>query len=167
MFRALLAAGLPLDQLLGHINDQLCQDLPPDRFITAFFGLLEPEAARVLYCSAGQGPILHIQPKNNTASVFPASCCPLSIIPQMSFELASPLQMQRGDVLLLVTDGFIEWTNPNGQQFGTDRLIEIVNTNPRDGAETLLNKIRQAVAHFAQGTEQLDDLTGIVIKRLD
>ena len=167
MFRALLAAELPLDQLLGHINDQLCQDLPDDRFVTAFFGLLEPEACRVLYCSAGQGPILHLQPHNNTASVFPASCCPLSIIPHMNFELEPPLQMQPGDVLLLVTDGFVEWTNPDDQQFGTDRLIEIVNGNPRDSAEALLIKIRQAVANFAQGTEQQDDLTGIVIKRLD
>jgi sigma-B regulation protein RsbU (phosphoserine phosphatase) len=70
-----------------------------------------------------------------------------------------------GDTLLLYTDGIIEAFNPDGnQEFGYDRLAEIVQQNDGLPANELVQKIRQALNEFTQGILLADDITIIVCK---
>ena len=62
MLRVALRLGANLDDAFVHINDQLVQDLPDDRFVTGFFGLLDAEKHTVQFHSGGQGPIMHFRP---------------------------------------------------------------------------------------------------------
>ena len=72
-----------------------------------------------------------------------------------------------GDVVLLVTDGFFEWTNRREEQFGIDRLCELALRVSDLDAEQILARIRVEVTRFSEGTEQADDLTAVVIKRVE
>ena len=59
MLRVALRLGASLSEAFIHINDQLCDDLPDDRFVTGFFGLLDSKTHRLEFHSGGQGPIMH------------------------------------------------------------------------------------------------------------
>jgi hypothetical protein len=56
---------------------------------------------------------------------FPATCCPLGILADQTFELDQPIHFADRDVVILITDGFYEWANRGGEQFGLNRLEQI------------------------------------------
>ena len=68
-------------------------------------------------------------------------------------------------MIVLVTDGFYEWENPSGEEFGLQRLESVILKSGDCGAEEVIAKLRNAVEEFCQGTEQKDDLTAVVLKR--
>ena len=69
------------------------------------------------------------------------------------------LQMEPGDKLFVYTDGVPEATNNAGEMFGTDLMLEALNTDAYAPVEDLLRNVRDAVAEFTPGTEQFDDMT--------
>jgi sigma-B regulation protein RsbU (phosphoserine phosphatase) len=134
--------------------------------VTAFCGTLNSETHELLYCSPGQAPLLHIKPAAGTVHTLDASACPLGIIEGMDFILADPIHFDPGDIFLLVTDGFTEWFNPAGEQFGTPRLEKIALQYAHLTATDFIAQIRRQVEIFSESTPQKDDLTAVVIKRL-
>ncbi len=152
-------------KVIGSVNNLLCDDLPADRFVTAFCGRLNGSGHELSYCSAGQGPILHIRAGQGRVERFNATHCPLGIVPGLEFGLAPSIHFEPGDVVLLVTDGFFEWANTADEQFGIDRLAELALKLAGRDADQILTGIREEVIAFSGGTEQADDLTAVVIKR--
>jgi serine phosphatase RsbU (regulator of sigma subunit) len=67
-------------------------------------------------------------------------------------------------VLVLATDGFLEWTNREGEQFGVKRLEETIRKSKEKRASELIATLYGAVLAFSGGTKQQDDLTAVVIK---
>jgi len=165
MFRTLIGIGLTIEKILERINNILCNDLPPDRFITAFVGVLDSKSHKLNYCSPGQGPLLHIRPSENDIEMRSATVCPLGIISDMSFKLDKPVVFEPGDVLLIVTDGFFEWRNRKSEQFGIERLKKVAMASADLPAQEMIKKILYEVEKFTDGTPQEDDLTAIVVKR--
>lgn len=153
-------------EIMDAVNRFLCHDLPGDRFVTAFCGILHPDRHELHYCSAGQGPILHVKPAEDTVEQFVATHCPLGIVPELEMCLAHPMRFAVGDVLILVTDGFFEWANPQGEQFGLDRLNDLALKLAGRSADEILTGIRDQVVTFSEGTAQADDLTAVIIKRI-
>ena len=167
MLRALVGVDLTLERTLERINNILCDDLPMDRFITAVIGTLDAQRHTLEYCSAGHGPLLFIRPSQNKVEVRPATTCPMGIVSGMDFQLDVPFIFEPGDTLLIVTDGFFEWFNAKGEQFGVERLKEVALSAVKLPAEQIIEKILYEVEKFADGTMQEDDLTAIVVKRVD
>jgi len=73
--------------------------------------------------------------------------------------------MKPGDIVLLITDGFFEWENSAGEQFGTERLAAAVRQFSDREPEVIIAELYDSVLNFAQGTPQQDDLTAVLIKR--
>lgn len=165
IIRSLFGFNISISSILDHTNRILCRDLPSNRFITAFYGLLFPQEGLVRYCSAGQGPIIYLDSKGN-AEVRSATCCPLGILEDTVFYEDKPIRLQKGDFLILITDGFFEARNSTGEQFGVDRIIELFRENMDLSVSALIEKLVSAVEEFAGSDLQSDDLTCIIIKRL-
>ena len=68
-------------------------------------------------------------------------------------------------MIVVVTDGFYEWENTKGQEFGLQRLESVVLQSHDCSAEEVISKLRFSVEDFCGGTEQKDDLTAVVLKR--
>ena len=68
-------------------------------------------------------------------------------------------------MVVLVTDGFFEWENPDGEQFGLDRLDEAIRQARDLPAREIIPAMYSAVLKFADGTAQGDDLTAVIVKR--
>jgi sigma-B regulation protein RsbU (phosphoserine phosphatase) len=70
-----------------------------------------------------------------------------------------------GDLMMLTTDGFFEWHNPAGDQYGTTRLARFLSEHHEQEPAALIKALHDDVLAFSGGTDQADDLTAVVIKR--
>ncbi len=167
MLRVALRLGASLDQAFAHINDQLCDDLPDDRFVTGFFGVLDGSTNTVNFHSGGQGPIMHFHAASGEFDWHPATTFPLGYMPQKN--LAPPLtaNMQPGDVLGLISDGIYEYESESGEQFGQQRVADIVSKNRNNDAQQLVDEMLLAVRRHGGRAIQADDITIVVAKRLN
>ena len=68
-------------------------------------------------------------------------------------------------MIVLVTDGFYEWQNPEAEEFGLDRLKETIHQARDCSAGEVIARLCTAVQEFSRGTKQNDDLTAVVLKR--
>jgi len=165
MLRVALRLESSLDDAFMHINDQLCDDLPDDRFVTGFFGLLDATQHRVSFHSGGQGPIMHYHAASGEYDWHPATTFPLGYLPQS--DLAAPLEIDLapGDILGLISDGIYEYENEKGVQFGQDGVAAVINLLPNGDAETIVAEIMRAVRQHGGSVPQADDITIVLARR--
>jgi serine phosphatase RsbU (regulator of sigma subunit) len=90
---------------------------------------------------------------------------PLGILSQFVSDPPKLLELNKGDLLVLATDGFFEWTNGEGQQFGLKRVEDTIRKSKEKRPSELIAALYSAVLAFSGGTTQQDDLTAVVIKR--
>ena len=164
-FRASAVVDPQLDRLFGRVNDLLAEDLTEGRFVTAAIGLLEPDQARVRLFSAGHGPTFVFTLENRAVEVIGADDIPLGILSGREAGEPREIELAPGDALILVTDGFHEWTNLAGEPFGIPRMVEIVERNHQLGARELIDTLYREVIAFGAGVPQADDVTALVVKR--
>ena len=126
MLRMAFRLGADLETAFTQVNNQLAETLPGDRFITAFVGLLDASAHRMRFHSGGQGPILHFQAATGTCVRYKPTSFPLGAMPLTSLRPAVTLDMEPGDILVLLSDGIYEYEDAGGEQFGEERVEAIV-----------------------------------------
>ncbi len=166
MLRVAVRLNSSLDEAFVHINDQLCEDLPDDRFVTGFFGLLDSTTHSLIFHSGGQGPIMHYRAGISEYEWHPATTFPLGYMPQTN--LAAPVQanLEPGDVLGLISDGIYEYENESGMQFGQQGVINVIDNNPAASAQQLVDKIMSAARRHGGSAPQADDITIVLARRL-
>jgi serine phosphatase RsbU (regulator of sigma subunit) len=167
--RAYARASLVVDndhhQVLDRLNRLLADDLSANRFVTFAILFLDPQKAEVEVLSAGHGPILCYRHATREMENLEAQGIPLGMIAGVSYENALVRWLAPNDMIVLVTDGFYEWENRNGEEFGLQRLESAIRQSHDCSAEEVISKLRFAVEDFCGGTEQKDDLTAVVLKR--
>jgi phosphoserine phosphatase len=165
MLRVALRLESSLDDAFVHINDQLCDDLPDDRFVTGFFGLLDATQHKVSFHSGGQGPIMHYHAASGEYDWHPATTFPLGYLPQS--DLAAPLEIDlaAGDILGLISDGIYEYENEQGVQFGHDGVAAVIDLLPDADARTIVAEIMRAVRQHGGSVPQADDITIVLARR--
>ena len=163
--RASLVGSIEIGPVLTRVNALLHEDLPPDRFVTFVVAILDSENHKAELMSAGHGPILFYRASDHTISALDAHDIPLGVTGALVYETSDCFLLEPGDMIVLVTDGFFEWNNPDGELFGTDRLSSAIRNLAEEKASTIIERLYRSVAEFANGVEQDDDLTAVVIKR--
>lgn len=158
-----------LESLAVRINRLLAEDLPAGRFVTMACVLIDPKGGPVALLSAGHGPIvLCVSATGQTHDIMPSDL-PLAIDADSTFGPAQLIDLQPGDVLALVTDGFVEWSKPGETQrrheFGIERLRESLKRHAHLPASEIIAGIARDVEAFAGDEPQQDDLTMVVIRR--
>jgi serine phosphatase RsbU (regulator of sigma subunit) len=81
------------------------------------------------------------------------------------YERGTEVRLEAGDTLALITDGFYEWTNPEGEEFGLVRLEAVIREARDCKPEEVIARLRSAVETFCRGTKQQDDLTAVLLRR--
>ena len=164
--RAGFATEPDLRSFLCRMNQLLHEDLPSEKFVTLVAGLLNPAEATLHLISAGHGPLLFYSSSENCFRTYDAQGLPLGLLPRFSYTGPQTLNFARGDILVFVTDGFLEWANANGEDFGEDRLKEVIRAHRHMPSATIISELYSAVVKFAGSMPQLDDLTALVVKRV-
>jgi len=164
--RAGLTCQADLRSFLCRLNELLCEDLPLGRFVTLVTGLLNPTNATMQFISAGHGPLIFYSAKLDGFRCHDAQGPPLGIFPRFGYGGPQMLNFAPGDILVLVTDGFLEWVNVVDEGFGQNRLEDVIRAYHHMPAAGIISQLYSAVLRFAGASPQLDDLTALVLKRV-
>ena len=163
--RASLVVDDEHDRVLERLNRLLADDLSANRFVTFALVLLDPMTSEVEILSAGHGPIVWYKHATREVDNLEAQGIPLGMIAGVSYEKALVRRLAPNDMIVLVTDGFYEWENAKGEEFGLHRLESVILQSHDCSADEVIARLRFAVEDFCGGTEQKDDLTAVVLKR--
>ncbi len=165
MLRAIGLGGADASAVLGSANDLLTGDLTEGRFVTCFLGVLDPAAASLSYASAGHGPILFYDRNCDAFRQAPATSLPLGVMAQVDYSQLETVPMKSGDLAVIITDGIFEAINADDEQFGIDRIIQLLRRDRDLPAAQITDSLRDAVLDFTKGQPQADDLTAVVIRK--
>jgi serine phosphatase RsbU (regulator of sigma subunit) len=163
--RASVLASNDHDGLLNRLNKLLADDLSANRFVTFAVMFLDPQTGEVDIHSAGHGPIIIYRRETDAIENIDAHGIPLGMIAHIGYAEGTKKQLNPGDMLIVVTDGFYEWEDPSGEQFGLNRLEDVIRESRDKSAEELIAALRESVIKFCKGTKQQDDLTAVVVRR--
>jgi len=164
--RASLTVERDLSRAFGHINQALGRDLTQERFVTFAAAVCGPDGEEAEILSAGHGPLFIYSRSADCFTKMQAQAVPFGILPFFNSDPPARLLLHPGDMLLLITDGFYEWENDRGEDFGVQRLEEVMRASRDLSSSEIIARLYDAVITFANGTSQKDDLTAVLIKRL-
>ena len=165
MLRMAFRMGADLETAFTHVNNQLADTLPPDRFITAFIGLLDATTHKLRFHSGGQGPILYFVASTGACVHHKPTSFPLAAMPLTALRPPVTLEIRPGDILALVSDGIFEYCNAAGEEFGEERVQEVIRAHADQTMAELSATLLAAVRAFAAGAPQEDDMTVVLVKR--
>ena len=150
---------------MTRINASLSADLKEGRFVTFVAAICAPGNSQVELLSAGHGPLFFYTLHHDRFDAMKAHGMPLGITSRLVTDPPQMLVLDSGDMLVLATDGFFEWENPQGEQFGVGRLEATIRAARERPASEIIATLYAAVIAFSNGTPQKDDLTAVIIKR--
>jgi sigma-B regulation protein RsbU (phosphoserine phosphatase) len=165
MLRMALRLGADLDRAYQQLNNLLAEQLPADRFITAFVGLLEPQAHRLRFHSGGQAPIFCYRAASERFDEFKPTSFPLAAMPLERSPAPLTLQLEPGDLLALISDGIYECENARGEPFGAARVCSLIAAHDQQPVAELGAALFAAVSEFGGRAPQADDMTVVLVKR--
>src|SRR6266496_2399821 len=148
---------------ISAVNRYLADNIPPNRFITLFYAELDPESGALSFLNAGHNPPLIIHAAG-TVEQLASGGLPLGIKRDADYREGRTL-LQRGDVMVIYSDGVTEAASPSGEEFGPTRLYEVVSRNVEASAAGIRDRIESALTKFSQGTKAADDITLVIVKR--
>jgi sigma-B regulation protein RsbU (phosphoserine phosphatase) len=153
-----------LATFMTRLNKATCANCPSNRFITFFFCILDASSGTVAFANAGHNPPIVIR-ASGESELLEGGGPVLGILPIAPYgELHTHLE--HGDMLVLYSDGVTEATNLAYDQFDEERFIEVLKRHRTEPAAAVVQAVTQALAEFAAGAPQADDITLVVAKRL-
>jgi len=158
--KSLAADHLSPADVSTRINDLLYANIPLHKFVTAFYAVVNIPNRSLTFTNAGHNPPLLVH-KNGECVRLEAGGSVLGAFPNASFA-EEQVQLQRGDRLLLFTDGLTEAVDQYGEQFGEQSLIDLLRDHSHENAEDLKDILFKAVGQFCGNTFR-DDAALMVI----
>jgi sigma-B regulation protein RsbU (phosphoserine phosphatase) len=162
--RAATHIGYAPNISMAKVNYLLWESIERNQFITAFHGILDASNGLLAYSNAGHNPPLLINVDLETRFIEYGEQ-PLGMFPETRYH-QHHLRLRAGDVLVLYTDGVTEASNPEGVEFGRERLAEAVKQNYERPARELIASLEMAVLEWTANAGATDDVTFFVIKAL-
>jgi len=169
--RSLIHTFLKFEQtpreVLRLVNQSLSQDLNEDMFVTLSTMRLDPARNRVQIARAGHEPVMVLRSHGELEEIAPRGAA-LGLVDVDDFQRTIEQQefgLEPDDLLLLYTDGVTEAQNPAREEFGHERLREIVRRHRGATSRQLFDSIMTELQRYADGAPQYDDITLVVVRR--
>ncbi len=156
--------GVAVEDVFRSVSHLLFERTPPEKYATSFLASVEPGTGKLRYCNAGHNPGLLLRADGSTEWL-ESTGMPLGILPEGVFS-AGEKTLEIGDALILYTDGITEPENPDGEEYGEERLREICVTTRAQSVKEIMAAIEKDLFEFARGVPFPDDRTLLLIRRL-
>jgi sigma-B regulation protein RsbU (phosphoserine phosphatase) len=164
--------GIPLPQLVAKMNRFLHQSTSSASYATFFYAQLNERTRQLQYVNAGHNPpylIRTLAPDADQASTalsiqeLKTGGTVIGLLPDVTYEEAT-IDLQAGDVLIAFTDGVTEALNANEEEFGEERLKDLICRVARLPVPEISRRISDELRGWISNAAQYDDLTFLVMK---
>jgi serine phosphatase RsbU (regulator of sigma subunit) len=159
--RALSEIDCDPSWVLTRMNNRLVNDLELGRFVTVFMACLESNGC-LTWASAGHGPILYRPAPGRKILVLDPTAPPIGVLDEFAVDETDPVNIECGGLLIVMSDGIFESHRADGEMFGVERVIEILDKDPTASPDTLLTNFKDAMLTW-QGKEEPHDDQSIVL----
>ena len=160
IFCAQTLLNLPLPSMIANVNCSLAKRGTGNRFVTFFFGILDPEG-NCTYTNAGHNPPFLVRTDGSLHELTEGGMV-LGLFPQVQFE-TNTISLRPGDHVVLFTDGVLEALNTAGEEFGEVRMRDLLREHSRASTSTILRCLQEQLASFSANTPQHDDITMMIL----
>jgi sigma-B regulation protein RsbU (phosphoserine phosphatase) len=149
---------------IERLNKSTCQNCPDNRFITFFMTIADPATGELTFVNAGHNPPLLVRAAGGFDFLKGGGMI-LGILPMAKYQ-ESRACMQPGDTLVLFSDGVTEAADPRAEEFGEERLANLIESLRGQTAQEMVDEIHKAVGAFSEGAPAADDITVVVARRV-
>jgi sigma-B regulation protein RsbU (phosphoserine phosphatase) len=163
--RSLTSALASLDQLAGELNRLLLADLEEQRFVTMILAVLDGPSGTLNWANFGHPSGYVLDRSGGVKAELKSGCRPLGLFPDLTCSGGEPVALEPGDALILLTDGILESTSPEGREFGRAAALDVLKAARDRSADEMAARLIAEARLFASGQPQDDDLTAVVCKR--
>jgi hypothetical protein len=159
---------LSTSEMLTRINNLFLKNAKKGTFISLIFGVIDFKDSTFRFSRGGHNPLLFFSAKTGKVQEYRPSGMGLGMANEEIFrdqikELT--LQLNKGDILVLFTDGVVEATDARGRFYGDERLHSILKRSSKLSADKIIKALSEDLLRFGQGSDPHDDMTTIVIKK--
>jgi sigma-B regulation protein RsbU (phosphoserine phosphatase) len=154
-----------ISEIMGEINQYIFENSPSNKFLTLFYGELDPETGTLTYSNGGHNAPIFVR-RSGAVERLDKGGLPIGMMQTGVYQEAS-VDFDRGDVLVIYSDGITESINERDEEFEEERLIEVVKNNLGRSASGIRDRIDEALSRFVGNTAPVDDMTLMIIKRTD
>ena len=163
LVNAYLGENLEPADIFNRVSPQMNAKTPVESFATAFLGIFSVDTGGLRYASAGHDPTLLVRSKGDVELLMPTGM-PLGLMPEAVYT-SSETSLEVGDSLVLYTDGITEAANPEQEEFGRERLVEVCGKHRSEPPKELARSIEKVVDTFVDGVPYHDDRTLVILRR--
>ncbi len=149
---------------ISQANHLTCHESTSGLFVTLFYGQLNPATGDMTYVNAGHNPPLLYRRVSDTLEQLMPTGIPVGIDEDFAYQQDN-ITLNPGDFLIGYTDGVTEAINHNDEEFGMERLEQVVLANKQAAVENLAAAVEKAVIEFSPAGKQFDDITIVVVRR--
>jgi serine phosphatase RsbU (regulator of sigma subunit) len=161
--RTLITAGLRGAPLVARLNEHLFANIPRNRLVTLFYSEVSLDGGPLVYVNGGHNPPLLLR-ADGTLERLSATAIALGVVPDAVFE-AFETPLDKGDRLLLYTDGITEAENTSDKEYGEERLRTFLGAQRDAPSRTLIDGLIADVLHHCGPVRPRDDMTLLVLDR--
>jgi serine phosphatase RsbU (regulator of sigma subunit) len=151
-------------EVLTRLNEILTVEGSEREYVTQMLARLDARNRKLTYANAGHHPGLIFDGTGTVRRKLPSGGPPLGIVANRRYPTSEPIPLGAGDVVVLHSDGVVESENPAGEEFGFDRLVDVVARNRGSRAYEIQEALCDAAGRFRAPAPQADDLTVLVCK---
>ena len=151
-------------QALRQVNGDIYRDSPVDKFITSIYCNLDYESHELSYVNSGHNPPYIVRANDNRIEELDQGGVMLGIMEEIDLPKAT-LSIDKGDILMLFSDGVTEATNPSDELFSEERFEQWLLDHNQLSAEEMKDALLKTLRDYADGSPQSDDITFIIVKR--
>lgn len=145
-------------QIFAHVNDQLCENNEAGYFVTVWFALIDLRTGEGVAVNAGHEKPAVCRAGASYELISNKHSLSLGVMSGIGFR-ENEFQMYPGDQVFVYTDGVPEAINKDNEQFGTGRMLEVLNQNNDADPKTILTRMKEEIDAFAVDVPQFDDTT--------
>jgi phosphoserine phosphatase RsbU/P len=161
--RATLGSQPSLAELAARVNSLLYASTPSNKYATAFFLRYDPVRGECAYVNGGHNDGILLR-RDGSVTLLATTGLPVGLFARATYE-EGRITMDSGDLLLLYSDGVTEADDPDEQEFGLDRVIEVMHRHRDEPAAAIVDHMIRAIDAFAGAAPQHDDITLMALKR--
>lgn len=158
-------SDLPLDIMLTRLNEQIFGRTEANKYVTMFYGWLDPEKAELTYVNAGHCYPLMFRREGQVEQLDIGGPV-IGLLPDVPLEVGR-ISFELGDMLVAYTDGLSETASPEGEEYEEARIIDATKEVSDRSAQEVAAKLVSSARIFAAEAGLADDLTLMVVRRVD